>query len=368
MRCRARLGPDDVFLVNSTSGTTGLPKCVVHTQNRWHYFHQLAVEAGEMTADDVFMSLIPAPFGFGLWTADFTPAYLGAPCVVPARFDAVRALELIAAHRVTVLACVSTQFIMLLQQREMADFDLSSLRVMFTGGEAVPYEQARSFEISTGAKVLQFYGSNETGALSRTSAADTEAQRLQTAGRVIDDMDVRLFAEDGSELPLPNRGQPGCRGPALSLGYLDDAGANARALHRRRLDAHRRHRGDRCRRISDRRRPHLRLHHPRRKEHQRRGRGIGGDARSDVALAAAVAVPDPVFGERVAVYVELVGEVGPGLQLDGLLAFLAETGVSKEYWPERLVVLASLPRRPGGKVAKGSLQDDARTRFAPASG
>ena len=42
-----RPGPDDLFLLNSTSGTTGLPKCVMHTQNRWFYFHRLAVAAGD---------------------------------------------------------------------------------------------------------------------------------------------------------------------------------------------------------------------------------------------------------------------------------------------------------------------------------
>ena len=48
-----RIGPDDLFLVNSTSGTTGLPKCVMHTQNRWLYFHRQAVRSGHLDADDV---------------------------------------------------------------------------------------------------------------------------------------------------------------------------------------------------------------------------------------------------------------------------------------------------------------------------
>ena len=82
------LGPDDLFMINSTSGTTGLPKCVLHTQNRWFYFHQLAAVAGDLSPDDVFFGAVPAPFGFGLWTAHFSPAVLGSPTVVATRFDA----------------------------------------------------------------------------------------------------------------------------------------------------------------------------------------------------------------------------------------------------------------------------------------
>ena len=83
---RRQLGPDDVFLINSTSGTTGLPKCVVHTQNRWHYFHQKAVANGQLTPDDVFLPVIPMPFGFGIWTSHTTPIHLGATAVILDRF------------------------------------------------------------------------------------------------------------------------------------------------------------------------------------------------------------------------------------------------------------------------------------------
>ena len=81
-----------------------------------------------------------------------------------------------------------------------------------------------------------------------------------------------------------------------------------------------------------------------------------------VALAAAVAMPDTVFGERVCVYVELRPDT-PLLTLDALCEHLAARGVGKEMWPERLEVLDALPRSSGGKVAKGDLRDDIRRRL-----
>ncbi len=66
-------------------------------------------------------------------------------------------------------------------------------------------------------------------------------------------------------------------------------------------------------------------------------------------------MPDPTFGERVCVFVELHPGAAP-LTLDDLRAHLDARGTGKELWPERLVVLDELPRSSGGKVAKGELR------------
>ena len=100
---------------------------------------------------------------------------------------------------------------------------------MFTGGEMVPYERAKEFEDRTGAHVLQFYGSNETGALSCTTPDDPQEKRLRTAGKVIPEMHVRLLdADTGADITGPGAvGVPAGKGPTLCLGYYDDEAANA---------------------------------------------------------------------------------------------------------------------------------------------
>ncbi|HKA13900.1 MAG TPA: class I adenylate-forming enzyme family protein [Myxococcota bacterium] len=357
-----RLGVGDLFLLNSTSGTTGLPKCVQHDQARWHHFHRLAVDAAELTARDVFLSALPAPFGFGIWTAHVTPALLGAPCVVLPQFDAVELCAVIARHRVTVMAAVSTQFILMLDALERApESDVSSLRVLFTGGEAVPYARAAAFEERTGALVLQFYGSNETGALSCTTLRDSRDVRLRTAGHVIPEMQVRLFDAERRDVTATGRGQPGCRGPVMSAGYWDDAAANAQLFTAdgwmltgdlAEIDA------NGVLRVVGRTADII----------IRGGKNISAPvveaavmSHPAVALAAAVPVPDPVFGERVCAVVELHPDAA--LTLDALVAHLRAQGVSVESWPERLLVFDELPRSSGGKIAKGALREEAARRL-----
>jgi acyl-CoA synthetase len=358
------LADDELFLLNSTSGTTGLPKCVTHDQRRWLAFHEWAVAAGALGPRDVFLSALPTPFGFGIWTAHVTPALLGAPTVLCPRFEAAAALRAIAEHRVSVLAAVSTQFILLLEALDASAEkpDLGALRVLFTGGEAVPYEKAARFEDATGARVLQFYGSNETGALSRTTLADSRDVRLRTAGRVIPEMNVRLFDDDGRDVTASGRGQPGCRGPATSRGYWNDPGANQKLYTADGWMLT----GDVAEideagvlRVVGRKADFI----------IRGGKNVSAAevevevaTHPSVALAAAVPAPDPTFGERVYVYVEL--RPGTSLTLPELVAHLSARELGKECFPERLVVLPELPRASGGKIAKGELREDARRRAA----
>ena len=348
------IGPSDLWFLNSTSGTTGLPKCVMQTQNRWFYFHKKAVEFGQLTEKDIWMSVVPAPFGFGLWTAHVTPTLLGIPCLLQERFNALEAAKEIEKHQVSVLCAVSSQFVMILDAS--SNIDLSSLKVIFTGGEAISPTRAQELEEKSGCRVLNFYGSNETGTLSGTTVHDPSDKRYTSGGKVIPEMQVRLYdSTTGERISDIGKGQPACKGPALSLGYWEDDDANKQLMTEDGWFMM----GDLVEidsqgwlkvtgRVSD--------------FIIRGGKNISAVAierevelHPKVALVAVVPKPNKKLGETAAAYVQL--HVGQSLSLEELQNFLSKQGVSIEWWPETLNVLESLPLSSGGKVAKGELKE-----------
>ncbi|MBS1892560.1 MAG: acyl--CoA ligase [Actinobacteria bacterium] len=350
----APLGPDGIYLINSTSGTTGLPKCVVHNQNRWFSFARMAIEAGELTAEEVVLSAVPSPYGFGLWSAHFVPAILGCPVVLMERFEVERMLELIEAHGVTFLACVTTQMMMMLGSPTFPRRDLGPLRTVFTGGEAVSTEAAARFEATSGAHVLQFYGSNENGAISVTGHRDPDDLRLGTAGRPIGSMNVRLYDGEEDVTAGGGPGQVATRGPTGCLGYYGDEEANAQL---RNADGWMLS-GDLATIGDD---GYLRLTGRASDLIIRGGKNISAVAveaeastHPAIAIAAAVPTPDPVFGEKVCLCAQLTP--GASLTLEGLISHLDARGVSREWLPERLILVDAMPRSAGEKVDKRALK------------
>ncbi|HEY9304780.1 MAG TPA: cyclohexanecarboxylate-CoA ligase, partial [Mycobacterium sp.] len=172
-------------------------------------------------------------------------------------------------------------------------------------------------------------------------------------------MAVRLF--DGDEdVTVSGHGQPACRGPATSLGYL--GGTDHDKLFT--TDGWMRM-GDLCEIDAD---GYLTVTGRTSDFILRGGKNISAAAVEDavmthpaIALAAAVAMPDPVFGEKVCLYAELVDS--QTIDLPELVRHLLALGVSKELLPERLIVVDELPRSSGGKIAKGKLRDDIRARM-----
>ncbi len=353
---------DDISMLNCTSGTTGLPKLVCQHEARWIEFSKHAVLAGHLTGADIVCGVIPAPFGFGLWTSHFAPAFLGVPTVCMERFSVDTMIELLDLERVTVLACVSTQFKMLLRSEMAAKADLGSLRVMFSGGEAVPFSEALAFEKRTGAAVLQFYGSNESGAVSYTTVDDDPEVRLKTCGHVIEEMNVKVFDDEGNEVKgRIRRGQPGVFGPLMSKGYWNDDEANRELRSPEGWVLL----GDVVEidetglvRVVGRKADII----------IRGGKNISAveveekiSSHPLVAMVSVVGITDAIFGEKVCAVI--VPQDGKVLTLSELVAWLADQGITPEYFPEFVITTDRLPTGSGGKIAKGEVRLFAEQRI-----
>lgn len=352
------LGVGEIFLINSTSGTTGMPKCVVHNQNRWLFWVQEALKTAPLTSEDVFLSLVPSPYGFGIWSAHAVPIVLGATTVLQPKYETETAVRLIEEYKVSAMACVTTQFIKMLGSEGLAATDTSSLKVMYTGGEAIPYAKIVEFEESTGAAVLNFYGSNESGMLSYTTVDDPVELRRRTAGRIVPEMNVQLL-DPAMKTSTERTGRSACDGPSASLGYYKDPEANAALFS----DEGHLLTGDLCS-VDD--QGYLRVVGRTSSFIIRGGKNISEAAVEEavgahpaVAMVAAIGVPDSVYGERVRVVVEL--HPNTELDLESLKDFLREEEISIELWPEQIQIVERIPISSGGKVAKRALRQDVRT-------
>lgn len=355
-------GADDLFFLNSTSGTTGRPKCVMQTMNIRKYFGPLAHQAGGLGEREVVCSVLPAPFGFGQWSAHVVPTMYGYTTVLPDEFDPTETLRMIQEHRVTVLAAVTSQFVMMLGSPEFSVTDFSSLRVLFTGGERVPQDRAAEFERETGCRVLQFYGSNEAGPISVTAVDDTLEKRLTTGGRVVPGTRLLLVDEQGLEVTEQGAsGRCAVQGPGCSPGYYNDRAASAglRTADGWMLT------GDLVCLDPE---GYLSIAGRATDFIIRGGHNISTQAVEEavagcprVHQVAVVARPDDVMGERVCAYVVTTGDAQ--LDWEELRGHLAASGTSKNVWPEWLATLPQLPLSTGGKVDRSWLRRDALQRF-----
>ena len=157
-----RMAADDVMRMAFTSGTTGNPKGVTHSFNTTLPAARILNDAMHVTEDDVLLAYLPVGLNWGYLTL-LQSIMVGARVVLLDRFSARAALELIERERVTFIPSAPASIIAMLNDPELERHDLSSLRVVITGGASCPVETIRAYRQQIPGHLIELYGMLETG-------------------------------------------------------------------------------------------------------------------------------------------------------------------------------------------------------------
>jgi len=338
------VAPSDDALVMFTSGSSGVPKGVVHTHGGLLYKVRQLLEVHSLGPEDVI--LMPAPLAHvsGLLHGILVPGVAGMRTVLMPRWDPADALGLIEAEAVTYMVGPPTFFLALMDDPAFSPERTRSLRMLSCGGADVTpafVERARN---ELGAVVKRSYGSTEAPTVTTSRFDDPPERMAYTDGRPFDETQIRV---DG-------HGEVWVRGPEVARGYLEPAQGDGvfvdgwfRTGDLGRLDG-------KWLTITGRSDDRI----------IRAGENISAreieihlEAHQSVDQAVVVGVPDDHLGERVAAFVV----ASDGFDLEACQSWFATRGLAPFLTPEHLEVVERLPLLASGKFDRSELRSRLET-------
>ncbi len=341
-RHRPEVDPGAVCLLLYTSGTTADPKGVLHTHQTLDYENRSIIALHQLTADDTVFMPSPVTHITGFLYGVLMPPMLAVASVLLDVWDPAIALELIEAQQCR-FTLAATPFLIGLVDQYVLHSSPSALRVFPCGGADVPPELIRRARHVMGTSVVRVYGSSEFPTASCGTAADSERIAAETDGRPIGP--VETIISD----PVGGVGELLLRGPELFLGYLDPELNDAAFTP----DGHFRT-GDLASIDSD---GAITIRGRIKDIIVRGAEKISAKEIEDLIFehplvreVAVIGTPDDVLGERVCAVIVPAGPDAPSLE--DICAFLEEHRMARQKLPERVVVVAQLPKTASGKVQK----------------
>ncbi|WP_255657407.1 (2,3-dihydroxybenzoyl)adenylate synthase [Actinoplanes sp. L3-i22] len=345
-----------LFLLSG--GTTGVPKLIPRTHDDYVYNTRMAASVCDIRPDDCLLNVLPIEHNLPLGCPGLQGFLLaGARTVLHPSTRAREVFELIERHRVTHIHLVPALLIRWLHDPALSEFDLSSVRVVQSGGQRLqPETRLLAERLLPNCTVQENFGMAE-GLLMFVRLDDPADVRLATVGRpVCPDDEVRLVDEAGHDVPAGEVGELLARGPYTLRGYFRAPEHNARAFtpdgFYRSGDLMRRHPSGNYvveGRVKD--------------LINRGGEKISAEEVENLLLGhpavrnvACVPVPDELLGERMCACVQLRPGV-PAPTLAELVAFLRAAEIASFKLPERLAFFDELPLSPIGKISKKALVD-----------
>jgi non-ribosomal peptide synthetase component E (peptide arylation enzyme) len=362
---RVPMSADEVFRMAFTSGTTGNPKCVLHSFNTTLPACRILTRDMQASEKDVFLIYLPVGLNWG-YLLLVQALLLGARVVLLDRFSGRAALDLIAREKVTFIASAPASLIAMLNEPDLARYDCSSLRVVITGGASCPVETLREFQRRMAGHLIELYGMLETGYHAYTRLTDDAETVNGTIGRCVDGMGLRLIDADGRDVAPGEQGEIAADGPSVHLGYYNNPQANAEAFT---ADGWFRT-GD-LGVIAD-EAGNVRIVGRSKEIINRGGKKFFPREVEEILYthpkvlhAAMVGIADARLGERNCLCV--VPKGGASVTLDEFNAFLRDQ-VATYKLPERLEILDELPFTPTGKIQRFVLQRQIEARDRAGAG
>lgn len=353
--------PEDVVAFQLSGGTTGVPKVIprIHAEywnNAQFYAHSLGWDETVRVAH-----LIPIIHNAGI-TCGVHAAHSVGACLVLATSNARTAFELMATAEANAVLLGHGHY----QAVRFPAFDAARkhLRQVVLSGAKIDAELFNLVQ-SGGVWAGQLFGMSEGMFIATPLDAPTRA-RLGTVGTPMCDQDEIRILEPGSESEVADEtvGELCCRGPYTIAGYFDAPEHNRTAFT---SDGFYRT-GDLAKiTVIDGQR-YVSIEGRIKDLINRGGEKINAEevelllaAFPGIADVAVVAMPDPRLGEKTCAYV--VSATGAQLGLDEIQRHLAQLGVAKFKWPERIEWVDALPRSNVGKVDKKRLRAEVAAKL-----
>jgi cyclohexanecarboxylate-CoA ligase len=355
---------DALAAVLHSSGTTSVPKGIMHSTNTLRYATEQLLARWELTRFDTH--LVVAEFGFvGSLVFGYLPALLsGATAVLLPRWDAEEALRLIEEHRCTYTMLMPTNGADVLEAAYGTERDLSSLRVLCAAG--LTRERREEMYELVGLPPLADYGLSEVPGHVCHGPRDSREKIVETEGRPYEGTRLRILRPDGQDAEPGELGAIVVNGPSRFLGFLGNEKLTRESL----TDWGGYVTGDLGYLDED---GHL-VYVGRNKDIIRRGGVTIVPAEIEPVLvrhpaireAAVVPVPDERLGERACA--ALILESGADAPtLAELQEFLAGEELAKYMWPESIEVFDDFPRTSSLKPVKRDIIDQILDRSALAA-
>ncbi len=352
---------EDPLLIYFTSGTTGMPKMVLHTQASYGIGHQVTGRYWlDLTPEDRHLTLSDTGWAKCAWGKLFGPWIQGACNVVydfRGRFDAVRVLRMLEQQRVTTFCAPPTAWRAMVLQ-DLSQFDLSSIRHAVSAGEPLNPEVIDSWKAATGLHIREGYGQTETVLL--VGMFPGVEPRVGSMGKPSPGFEVAVIDGEGNPVPVGQEGDIAVRVKperpvGLFQGYLGDDSANLASFRGDWYVT-----GDRAMQDAD---GYLWFVGRRDDVIKTSGYRVGPFEvesalleHAAVAESAVVGVPDERIGQRIKAFVVLApGYTGSQALAEELQEHVKKTTAPYKY-PRELEFVTELPKTVSGKIRRTELR------------